>query len=332
MALFAMRFDFRNPDFAGTSMTDRYDAALEMVEWADRLGFVGVTLSEHHGSDDGYVPSPLALAAAMAARTKSIRINIAAIIAPFHDPLRLAEDIAVVDRISAGRLDLVIANGYVLNEFGMFGVSPADRVKRTVETVRTLKQAWTGEPFEFRGRTVRVTPTPHQPGGPNIVLGGSSEGAARRAARIGDGFLPSSPDVWDFYRDEMTRVGKPDPGPYFGADTSAFYLAHDAEEGWARFAPYAMHEMNAYGMWMAEAGLGTAGGYQPVRDVDELRRSGQYRALTPDELTTQLLAQGPAAFALFHPMVGGVPPDMAWESLRLFEHDVLPRLAASPTG
>ena len=68
MSLFGLRFDFRNPDFAGTDMTERYRAALDMAEWADRLGFVTIVLSEHHGSPDGYLPSPVAMAAAMAAR------------------------------------------------------------------------------------------------------------------------------------------------------------------------------------------------------------------------------------------------------------------------
>jgi alkanesulfonate monooxygenase SsuD/methylene tetrahydromethanopterin reductase-like flavin-dependent oxidoreductase (luciferase family) len=332
MSFFGMRFDLRNPPIAGTTMTERYRAAIDMTEWADRLGFVMVGLSEHHGSDDGYLPSPLTMAAAIAARTENVRIHIAAIVAPFHDPLRLAEDIATVDLISGGRLDVVIANGYVPGEFAMFGCELRDRVKRTTETVQTLKQAWTGEPFEFRGRTVRVTPAPAQVGGPQINLGGSSEAAARRAARIADGFLPSTADVWQFYRDEMAVLGKPDPGEYLGGDTSAFYLARDAEQGWRDFGPFAMHEMNAYGQWMVEAGVGAAGGYEPVADVDALRATGQYRVITPDELVAELEAKGPFGFAMFHPLVGGVPPEMAWESLRLFESDVLPRLAPADAG
>src|ERR1700736_7014666 len=90
MALFGLRFDFRNPAFAGPSMPERYRAALDMVEWADQLGFVSVILSEHHGSDDGYLPSPLTMAAAVAARTKHIRISVPAVVASLHDPLRLA--------------------------------------------------------------------------------------------------------------------------------------------------------------------------------------------------------------------------------------------------
>jgi alkanesulfonate monooxygenase SsuD/methylene tetrahydromethanopterin reductase-like flavin-dependent oxidoreductase (luciferase family) len=193
-------------------MTERYRAAIDMAEWADRLGFVAVILSEHHGSPDGYLPSPLVLAAAMAARTERIRLRIAAIVAAFHDPLRLAEDAAVVDLISGGRLDLVITNGYVGREFAMFDRQVSERAQRTSETVVTLRQAWSGEPFEFRGRSVRLTPTPHQDGGPQIGMGGSSEPAARRAARLGDDFMPSTPELWDVYRDELAKLGKPDPG------------------------------------------------------------------------------------------------------------------------
>jgi alkanesulfonate monooxygenase SsuD/methylene tetrahydromethanopterin reductase-like flavin-dependent oxidoreductase (luciferase family) len=189
--MFAIRFDFRNPEFAGTSMADRYAAAVDMAEWADRLGATSVILSEHHGSADGYLPSPLPIVAAMAARTTNVRFNVAAMVAPFHDPLRLAEDISVVDHITKGRLDVIITGGYVRDEFAMFGVDMKERPKRVTEVVTTLKQAFTGEPFEFRGRTVMITQPPFQPGGRAICLGGSREGAARRAAGLGYGFWPS---------------------------------------------------------------------------------------------------------------------------------------------
>ena len=326
MALFGLRFDFRNPTHAGTTMSERYSAALEMVEWADRLGAVAVTLSEHHGSDDGYLPSALTMAAAMAVRTRTARLTIAAIVAPLYDPLRLAEEAAVVDLISGGRLDLILVNGYVGSELAMFGCPMNERASRTVEAVEVLRRAWTGEPFEFRGRTVRVTPRPHQEGGPRITLGGTSEAAARRAARIGDGFMPSSGVFWDFYRDEMQKLGRTDPGPFPGGDTSVVHLATDPEAAWPALAPFFLHEMNAYGRWMVDAGVGAVGGYQPVADADALRRTGQYRVITPDEMVADLKEKGPFGFVMFHPLVGGMPPDRAWESLHLFEHEVLPRI------
>ena len=327
MPFFALRFDLRNPAFAGVSMTDRYQAALDMTEWADRLGFVAITVSEHHGVDDGYLPSPLTMAAAIAARTKTARISLAAVVGPFYDPLRLAEDVAVVDRISGGRLDLVIANGYVASEFAMFGRRLADRPAAAEELVTTLRAAWTGEPFTFRGRTVEVTPTPHQPGGPAIALGGTSEAAARRAARLGCRLMGPSPAAWEIYREEALALGQPDPGPHPGGDTNFFHLATDVEKGWTEVAPYAMHEATSYGRWMDEAGVGRVGGWAaPPADADELRATGQYRVLTPDDLVAELQAGGPFAFALFHPLLGGIPPELGWSSLRLFEEEVLPRV------
>ena len=122
----------------------------------------------------------------------------------------------------------------------------------------------------------------------------------------------------------MVVLGKPDPGPYMGGDTTTVFLAADADEGWATLAPYAMHEVNAYGAWAAEAGLNT--GYETFDDPDALRADGRYAVVTPDELVARIADAGPFAFTLLHPLVGGMPPETAWESLRLLEHEVLPRV------
>ncbi len=148
---FGLRFDFRNPDLGGVSTADRYAAALEMVEWADRLGCMTVAVSEHHGSDDGYLPSPLVMLSAMAARTTNVRFMVAALITSFYDPIRLAEDLVVLDNISRGRVDLVLGSGYVPSEFEMYGVPSSERAARLKETLQTLQAAFTGEPFEYPG-------------------------------------------------------------------------------------------------------------------------------------------------------------------------------------
>jgi len=326
MATFLLRFDLRNPDFADTAMADRYTAALDMAQWADRLGFASVVLSEHHGGADGYLPAPLPMAAAIAARTSRVHINIAAIPAPLHDPVHLAEEIAVVDLISRGRVSVVLANGYMADEFDMFGVSMRHRARLTTEAVHTLRAAWTGEPFEHRGHTIRVTPTPFRPGGPPIILGGAVEAAARRAARIADGFAPNHPAVWEFYRDERAKLGHPDPGPYLGGSGSFLHLSRDPERDWRRIRPYAMHESVSYGTHAARSGTAGHGGYTVPDDPEELRASGRYRVITPAELTAELQAAGNRASALFHPLMGGLPPELAWESLNLFETEVLPKL------
>ena len=319
--LFGLRFDLRNPAFGGVALADRYQAALEMAAWADRNGGLFVSLSEHHSSEDGYLPSPLTMAAAIAARTSQIRIGINALIAPFYDPLRLAEDAAVVDQISGGRLDLTLAGGYVPDEFALFDVPPSARGARVREAIATLRAAWTGEPFEYHGRTVQILPRPAQPAGPPLMLGGSSEAAARRAARLADGFIPTEPQWWAFYRDECLKLDKPDPGPGFDFSTGVVVLAEDPERAWPVLGPYFLHETNSYGAWQAKADVSAV--YTPARDVDELRAGDKYRILTPDEQAAELAELGDAAFVTLHPMVGGIPPQHAWEHLRLFEERFL---------
>ncbi len=322
-----MRFDLRNPAFAGVPIADRYAAALDMVEYADRNGFLMIILSEHHGSPDGYLPSALPFASAVAARTRNPRILVAALVSSFHDPLKVAEDALVIDAISGGRLDLVIANGYALHEFEMFDRPLNERIARTVELVETLQAAFTGQPFEYRGRTVAITPAPDGPG-PQILLGGSSAPAARRAARLGVGFLPPGQEIWQAYRAGCAEYGRPDPGDWMGGDTSFIHVAKDVERGWEQIGAHALHEANSYGKWMADAGISAEkGGYEEFTDLAELRATGQYRVLTPQQLVDELRAAGPFASATLHPMMGGIPPAVAWESLHLIETDVIPALA-----
>jgi alkanesulfonate monooxygenase SsuD/methylene tetrahydromethanopterin reductase-like flavin-dependent oxidoreductase (luciferase family) len=325
--LFGMRFDFRNPAFAATAVADRYAAALDMAQWADGLGCLSIAVSEHHGSPDEYLPSPLPMLAAMAARTTNVRLMVAALIAPFYDPLRLAEDLLVLDNLSRGRVDLVVAGGYVRQEFAMYGVAMSDRAERVTALIATLRDAFTGEPFEYRGRTVHLTPAPFG-GGPGIILGGSSEAAARRAARIADGFIPSVPEVWDFYRDEVQRLGRHDPGPSPVSSNQVVALAEDPEEGWAAMAPFFLHEMNAYGTWQAQEGVATP--YRKTADTEELRKTGQYRVVTPEQLVAEQRS-APFPFAMFHPMCGGMPVELAWSSLELFERRVLPAFSQPPS-
>ncbi|WSW98335.1 LLM class flavin-dependent oxidoreductase [Streptomyces sp. NBC_00989] len=169
--------------------------------------------------------------------------------------MRLAEELAVLDNISRGRVDLIVAGGYVREEFAMFDVPMKERAKRVTEVVTTLKSAFAGEPFSYRGRTVRVTP-------------------ARRAAWIADGFVPSVPEVWEYYRDEVGELGRPDPGPSPIGPNQVVALAEDPDEGGERMAPFFLHETNAYGEWQAQddvaAPFRTADGLAELRRVWEL--------------------------------------------------------------
>ena len=110
--MLGMRFDLRVPDFAPVTTAEQYQTCLEMADWADRLGFDFLALSEHHASPDGYLPAPIPLAAAILGRTGRIGVNIAAVLLVLHDPIRVAEELAVVDLFAPGRITVTAGLGY----------------------------------------------------------------------------------------------------------------------------------------------------------------------------------------------------------------------------
>lgn len=311
MARLEIRYDLRNPSFTGVDLADRYAAALDQIAWAEARGFRVVTLSEHHGVDDGCLPSPLVFGAAVAARTHRIKIRVAALIAPLHDPLRIAEDAAVLDQLSRGRVELVLANGYVASEFAMFEKDMSKRVSAVVEAVETLKAAWTGEPIEYRGRTVRVTPRPYREPRPALLLGGASRGAARRAARIADLFFPTTAEHWDFYREAVLEAGGPDWGPMPPIAPRFVHIDDDVEAGWEAVAPYVAHERESYGRWAAESGVQT--GFEPTGG--DLREDPNYRVVTSTQFQELIDGLGGLGTIAVHPMMGGIPPELAWANL-----------------
>ena len=145
---------------------------------ADDLGFERVAFGEHHQSTDGYLSCPIVFAAAAGAITNRIRIRISILLALLYDPLRLAEEVAVADLCTQGRLDLAFGVGYVEDDFVAFGADYHRRGRNLEELVPFLRRAWTGEPFEHRGTTVRATPRPQQEPMPVYLGGGASPPAS----------------------------------------------------------------------------------------------------------------------------------------------------------
>ena len=320
MTMLGLRYDLRAPAFAGVTHAELYAACLDQCAWADALGFDVVALSEHHGVDDGYLSAPVTLAAAIAGRTKRLQINIAAVLVPLHDPVRLAEQLAVVQLVSGGRLSLVAGLGYRDEEFQMAGVDRRQRGRLLDEYVGVMRQAWSGEPFEWRGRTVRATPAPPSP--PMVLIGGSTEKAARRAARLHAGFFPAIADaeLAAAYEDECARQGFTGfvvmpGGPGF------VHVCNDPERDWARIAPHALYDAQTYAAWQPPGQRSQV--HVAGNTLDELRSSGVYRVVTPDECLALAEEYGRV---LLHPLMGGLSPALAWESLELFERAVLPRL------
>jgi alkanesulfonate monooxygenase SsuD/methylene tetrahydromethanopterin reductase-like flavin-dependent oxidoreductase (luciferase family) len=320
-----LRFDMRSPAF-GASRARLYREMLDMVAWADRVGFAAVRISEHHGSDDGYLPAPLVAGAAIAARTTRIRIWIAALVLTYHDPVAVAEQVAVLDTISNGRLDLTLAAGYVPTEMAMFGLNPRSRAAQMEVRIAALRAAWKGDAFEYAGRRARVSPSPIQKPHPPLFIGGSTEGSARRAARLGVGFDTHLAALHGIYADAARALGA-EPNPLLTYGPTFMHVTHDPAGDWARIAPHAIHETNEYGKWAHEAQLDSS--YVPVTSAEELRARGTYAVVTPSECLALAQSLGPSGVLLFHPLMAGLDPELSWRSLRLFAAEVLPKLAVS---
>jgi alkanesulfonate monooxygenase SsuD/methylene tetrahydromethanopterin reductase-like flavin-dependent oxidoreductase (luciferase family) len=301
----------------------RYRAAIDMAAFADRSGFDVVNVEEHHGADCGWLSSPITMAAMIAARTERITISACALLLPLYDPLRLAEDIAMIDLVSNGRFNFVAGLGYRPGEYRMMQRAWRGRGKRMDEIIATLLQAWRGEPFEYEGETVRVTPVPQTRPHPFFFIGGLTKPAARRAARFG---LPFYPPVHDreleaYYHEELARHGK--TGFFFSPkqQPSMLFIDENPDRAWAEIGPCFLREIAEYSGW-ERAGIphpfAIAGG-----TVDAVRASRRYEILTPEECLHRVRESDPSDALVLHPLAGGIPLDRAWRSLELYRDGVL---------
>ncbi len=326
MALATLRYDLRQPDFAKQMLAERYATCLDQCAFAEGRGVGMVVVSEHHDVDDGYLPSPLILAGAIAARTRTMSINIGALLVPLHDPLRLAEDLAVLDLLSQGRVSAVAGLGYREEEFAMFGIDRSRRGKILDEALDVLLLAWTGEPFEYRGRTVRVTPKPLTQPHPTLLVGGSTEVAARRAARHHLPFMPAVGDVAlkEVYRAACDEAGFAGGYVVLPSGPGFVHVTDDPERAWAQIGPFALHEAQSYAAWQRDGQRSNVTTHATT--VQELEESGIYWVVTPDECVERAAAMRPSAALTLHPLMGGMDPQLGWESLELFVDKVLPRL------
>ncbi len=324
--MFTMRFDMRAPD-TGAPATELYAAALEMAAWAESRGCVSALLCEHHTSSDGYLPSPIVLAGAMAARTTTLPITIAVVLLPLYDPVRLAEEMAVLDIISSGRVSYVAAIGYRPVEYEMHGVDYHRRGKIAEETLGVLLKAKTGEPFEHEGRRIHVTPPPVTPGGPMVAWGGGSVAAARRAGRHGIGFLAQKgdPELGVAYEAAARDAGH-EPGTCILSPVDApstVFVADDLDRAWEELGPYLMHDVRSYAEWN-EGNTDTAS-LSFVDTAEELRTENRsHRIFTVDEAIAHVRAGAPLPL---HPLIGGLPPELAWRYLRIVADEVMPAAA-----
>ncbi len=228
-----------------TDWSRAYQETIDLAREAERLGFSSVWTTEHHFVDDGYMPSLMVMSAAIAMATRRIEVGTGVLLAPLHDPLRLAEDAATVGLISGGRFTLGLGLGWSQVEFDAFGAAMSDRGAAMDEILQILPRAWSGEPFQHSGRVyqlpevgVRPTPSEKIP----ILIGGSAERAIRRAARLADGIFANAPvdkflQQMEWIKDELATSGR-DPAGFRVIHYSILLPGESEEEAWDRYFPH----------------------------------------------------------------------------------------------
>jgi len=253
---FGVLMDVREEGYGG----ERVDE----VVVADRLGFDGVWLSEHHLTGDGMLPSPLVMAGVLAARTSRIRVGTNILVLPLHHPVRVAEDAAVIDLVSGGRLALGVGQGYSEREFAAFGVDRRRRGALLDEGVRIIREAWSGN---------EVSPRPHST--IPIYVAGVTAAGLRRAARLGDGVIIYCATPADLIaRRKLLDEVVDNPPPLIC--TGIMHVDEDADRAWADAAP---------GIAYLEGEIASYGGTEPpALNCDD------YLVGTPEDVAARLIA------------------------------------------
>lgn len=327
---FGLWYDFRNPKKWQRPFGQFYADTLEQIVWAEQLGFDSVWLTEHHFCDDGYTPSPLIIASAIAARTHRMHIGTNLILLPLYHPIRVAEDAATVSLISDGRFDLGIGAGYVEKEYSTFGRQLSQRPSLMEEGVEILRRAWTGEPINFRGKrfdigNISVHPVPES--APRIFIGAIAPPAIERAARIGDGFLSSAAVGQDDYVQALEKLECSDEGTICAGCWGI--VSEDPEKERMRVGPHATYQMNSY-IDMGAFGGGDGSAAPQFEKAEDALTQGFYEFWTPDEAVTKIiehLKQYPQIEDLhFWAQFPGEPLDHGANRIKILAEKVLPKV------
>ncbi len=320
MPHFVARYDFRAPGAEPAERQEIFARAVDQAAYLDQHGHDALMVSEHHAAEDGYLPSPLLVASAFAAVTTRIPISVSALLVNLYETPRLAEDIAVLDHLSRGRVSYTFGLGYREEEYELFDRSWATRGHDIEQRIEDLLRSW---------RDGEVTPAPYTQPHPFLSYGGGTPAAAKRAARLGLGFQPQDADVAlrDLYNEECRAHGR-DPGIAILAPPGPanIFCAEDPEEFWGKYGHHLLADAQGYQSWRS------ASVTSYVRDdsqtVEDMQAKGVYVVLTPADLIEQCQSKA-IRLVTSHPACGGLPEEPSWASVRLISEAVIPALRAT---
>jgi alkanesulfonate monooxygenase SsuD/methylene tetrahydromethanopterin reductase-like flavin-dependent oxidoreductase (luciferase family) len=335
---FGLLLYFRNLPTGGVPFTDVYREHLDIAALADDLGYDNIWLTEHHFVDDGYSPSLLPIAAAIASRTRRIRIGTFVLLLPLHNALRVAEDAATVDIISNGRFDLGLGQGYRVPEFVGFGVPRRERGSRLEEGAEVIRRVWTEKNVSLEGRfnkltNVTIVPGPVQKPHPPIWLAARSPKAIARVAGNGYHLMGTGRiEQQQVYDAALGECGR-NPRDFLIAQPRTVFVASRREEAWDAAEAGIYYMMTCYEKWFAEAN-DLPGDHRPslppvgeLRDADAASIGEELIIGTPDDAIA-MIEDYQLRTRLTHLVMTmalpGADADKVTASMKLFAKEVLP--------
>ncbi len=319
--MIVLQFDMRRSAECPDSQGDRYNACLDMVRWADQQNISVIGFSEHHNSEDGFLSSPMMMAMAAVNITQRIGISVSALLLPLHDPIRVAEDIAVLDLVSHGRFMATVGLGYREIEYQTFGVDWSRRGEILDEKLQIVLDAWKGKPFAYNGTTMHLNPVPKRAANRLLLIGGNSPAAARRAARFNLMFAPpiDDPALQEAYDQECEKLGFKGGAVIFPNEPSLTLLSEDPDKDWATIGKYFLYDALSYQGWKHKTRRAYA--ESQASNLDQLRAEGKYSIITPAQALAKIKMKGTLNLS---PLCGGMPIEYAWKSLTLYADKVAP--------
>ena len=328
---FGYLYDFRNPPQWYRPPEDLYAETLDIIAGTEALGFAGAWLPEHHLADDGYMPSPLVTLAAVATRTNRLRIGTAVALAPLHHPVRFAQDCALLDILSEGRLDIGLGIGYRRRETAAYGVDFTRRGALFDEFLQIIGRLWAGETVDFDGAHFKIAGAKLMPpasrGHIPLYIGGFAEKAVQRVAAYGDGYLGTA-DVCGRYVDKLRELGRDPTTARLRITAVTTVVADDPERAMDELAPHYLHINNSYGRWSSEDNALGVAGMRPM-SLDQYKASGELQILTPQQAIATLkdLQQRTPLEHYIMLLPPGLPADRFMAYAEVFASEVMPAFA-----
>jgi alkanesulfonate monooxygenase SsuD/methylene tetrahydromethanopterin reductase-like flavin-dependent oxidoreductase (luciferase family) len=286
---FGLWYDFRNPKEYPQPLGPLYRETLDQIVWAEQIGFGTVWLSEHHFAPDDYACSPLIVAAAIGARTTTMRIATNIVVAALHNPIRLAEDANTLSLLTDGRFDLGVGLGYNEREFASFGRVRSQRPSLLEDAIAIIRTAWSGSDAGYEGKRLSMPPvkvTPMAEKTPTMPIGAVAPAGIERAARLGDGVITLSNASIAVYIDALISNGKPvEDGRVYASQWVV--LAEDPEKEWSRIGENVLYQVNKYIEWGSFEGSGVPDHFD---SPDELLDFGIYQLWDADRAIDELVS------------------------------------------